>query len=434
MSQFRLARISLLLAAIGLNAAPALLTSAHAADQAAAPAVKKEETMSEAVYKAADPKKVQELIAAKKFPEVQAAIAAGEAVPTKTPYDTYVLTRMKVALASASHDDKLLVEALESTINSGYLSKQELGDFTLTLGNNYFVAKNYPKAIELYKRYQQESSTPEKATLSLNRAYYLSGDLASAKASLDQSINAAEAAGKAPTEDDLRLMSGVYDKSKDKAGYLRMVEKLVQYYPTQDLWADILQRMNNRPGFDDRLLRLDYYRLLALTTKEMEPEQYVEFVEQALMSTSYAEAKAVMDKGYTSGVLGKGSDAAKHKVLRDKANKNAAEDAASIASGEAGAAKAKTGQPLVNLGFTYVTMGQYDKGIELMKKGIAKGGLKGAKEVELRLGIANVMAGHKEEALKIFDGVKGNGDIVGDLARYWIMYVNGPTPVPAAKA
>ncbi|UUZ50126.1 hypothetical protein LP420_09060 [Massilia sp. B-10] len=45
MSQFRLARISLLLAAIGLNAAPALLTSAHAQDKAAAPAVKKDNSL-----------------------------------------------------------------------------------------------------------------------------------------------------------------------------------------------------------------------------------------------------------------------------------------------------------------------------------------------------------------------------------------------------
>lgn len=433
MSQFRLARISLLLAAIGLQAVPALITSVHAQDKAAAPAAKQDQ-MSEAVFKVADPKKVQEMLTAKNFAGVQAAISAGEAVPTRTPYDSYVLTRMKVALASATKNDAMLTESLEAAIASSYLSKAELSEFVYTLANNYYVAKNYPKAIELYKRYQQESSTPEKATLSLNRAYYLSGDLASAKASLDKSIGAAEAAGKAPTEDDLRLISGVYDKSKDKEGYLRTLEKLVQYYPNPDLWADILQRLNNRKGFDDRLLRLDYYRLMALTTKNLDPEQYVEYVEQAMLSTSYAEAKKVADKGYETGALGQGGDAAKHKVMRDKAAKAAAEDAATIGNGEAGAAKAKTGQPLVNLGFTYVTMNQYDKGIELMQKGIAKGGLKGPKEVELRLGIAYVMAGRKDEALKVFESLKSTPDIVGDLARYWIMYVNGPKGTPAVKA
>ncbi len=38
MSHFRLARLCLLLAAVGLNTAPALMTSAHAQKEAAAPA------------------------------------------------------------------------------------------------------------------------------------------------------------------------------------------------------------------------------------------------------------------------------------------------------------------------------------------------------------------------------------------------------------
>jgi hypothetical protein len=436
MSQFRIARISLLLAAIGLNAAPALLASAHAQDQAAAPAVKKDNTLRPEIYKLVGTEKIKELILAKKVDEAMALVTAAEAVPNRTPFENYFINSIKIPLGYASNNDKMRNDAMEYAIASGFLEKKDVDDFLMKIANGYYNAKDYPKAVEAFKRYQKESSTPEKANQGLLRSYYFSNDMANTQIELEKNIAAAEAAGKAPGDEELRMLANVFERTKDKDNYSKVIDKLLVYYPTPDFWAYSLQRLNNRKGFDDRLLRLDYYRLMAATNKALIAEQYVEYVEQAMLSTSYAEAKKVMDKGYESGILGQGGDATKHKQLRDKVNKAAAEDAVSIGKGEAGAANAKTGQPLVNLGFTYVTMDQFDKGLELMQKGIAKGGLKGPKEVELRLGIAHYMAGHKAEAVKIFEGLKGTPDIVGDLARYWIIYANGPkgAPVPAAKA
>ncbi|UUZ55611.1 hypothetical protein LP419_08500 [Massilia sp. H-1] len=366
--------------------------------------------------------------------EAQALITAAEAVPNRTPFENYFINSIKIPLGYASNNDKMRNDAMEYAIASGFLEKKDIEDFLMKIANGYYNAKDYPKAVEAFKRYQKESSTPEKANQGLIRSYYFSNDMANTQAELEKNIAAAEAAGKTPGDEELRMLANVFERSKDKVAYGKVIDKLLVYYPTPDFWAYSLQVLNNRKGFDDRLLRLDYYRLLTVTSKGLNAEQIGEYVEQALQSASFAEAKKVMDKGYESGVMGQGADASKHKQLRDKVNKAAAEDAATIGNGEACASKAKTGQPLVNLGFTYVTMDQFDKGIDLMHKGIAKGGLKAAKEVELRLGIAYAMAGNKAEAVKIFDGLKGTPDIVGDLARYWIIYVNGPKGAPVAKA
>ena len=107
-------------------------------------------------------------------------------------------------------------------------------------------------------------------------------------------------------------------------------------------------------------------------------------------------------------MLGTGANAAKHKQLRDQANKGAADDAKNIASGEAGAAKAKDGAGLVNLGYAYVTMDQFDKGIPLMEQGIAKGIAKRPDDYKLRLGAAYAKAGRKAEAIKTLQTVKGD--------------------------
>ncbi len=437
MSQFRLARISLILAAIGLNAAPALLTSAHAqAKPATAPAADaaKAETIRPDMFKLLDPAKVQEMMTAKKFAEIQANITAAEAFPNVTPYEMYVINRMKLALGASTGNDAMAMAALEPVINSGRLDAKEKVNFIEALANYNYNAKNYPKAIEWLKLYQKDSATPDKVRGSLARAYFVSNDFANAKAEIEKLIVANDKAGVKTPQDDLRLLAGSASKLKDTAGYTAAMERLVMAYPSHEFWTDLLRRMTNKTTFNDRL-RLDGYRLQMMAAKEMETEEYLDMAERASLLGFFGEAKQVVDAGFTAGKLGTGKDAAKHKQFQDKTNKAAADDARTIDAGEAGALKAKTGTPMFNLGYAYVTMGQYDKGIDLMQKGIAKGGLKNPEDAKLRLGAAFAKAGKKDEALKAFESVKGT-DGSADLARYWTMYVNAPavTAAPAAAA
>jgi tetratricopeptide (TPR) repeat protein len=432
MSNFRLARISLMLAVIGLNAAPALMASAHAqkAPAAAAPAAP-QDTVRPELFKLLDPAAVQKLMKEEQFADVQTRITQADAFPDKTPYETYVLDRMKVALGSATKNDPMAMAALEAVIASGRMTASDQAEFVLALGNYNYNAKNYPKAIELFKRYQKESPTPQKVRPALVRAYYLSNDFAAAKTELVPLIADAEKAGPAPLE-DLRLLASASAKLKDNATYLATMEKLVALYPSDDFWSDLLHRMQAKPGYSPTH-DIDVLRLAAVSRKAMAPEEYVELAELDLAAGFPTEAKQVMDAGYTAGVLGTGANAARHKALRERANKGAADDAKNIASGEAGAAKAKDGAGLVNLGYAYVSMDQFDKGIALMEQGIAKGIAKRPDDYKMRLGIAYAKAGRKAEAVKTFAGIKGD-DGAADLARYWTLWVNRPAVAAAAPA
>ena len=435
MFQFRLARISLMLAAIGLNAAPALMTAAHA-QKAAAPAaavVAPAETVRPALFKLLDPAVVKQLMAEKKYADVQARLAEADAVAAKTPFEVYVIDRMKVALGVGTGNDAMAMAALEAVINTGRLQGQEQGDFILTLGNFHYNAKNYPKAIEWFRRYQKDSPTPQKARGVIIRSYYLSGDYATARTELVAEIADNEKAGKAPSLEELRLLNSSASKLKDTPTYMASMEKLVALYPSDEYWTDLLHRMQNQPGFN-RSHELDVLRLQAVALKAMAAEEYVEMAELDLAAGFPTEAKKVVDAGFAGGVLGTGSNAAKHQQLRDRAAKGAADDAKNIASGEAGAAKAKDGAGLVNLGYAYVTMDQFDKGIPLMEQGIAKGITKKGDGYKLRLGMAYAKAGRKAEAVKTLESVKGD-DGLADLARYWIIWTNrSATPATAATA
>lgn len=418
MSQFRLARLCLLLAAVGLSS-PALITSVHAQDKPAAEAPK--DTVRPELFKLLDPAQIKPLMDAKNYAEVQNRITQAEAFPNRTPYEDYVLNRMKLSLGSTTNNNALSIPALEAVINSGRLQGAEQADFIQALANIHYNAKDYPKAIEWMKRYQKESATPEKVAPALIRAQYLNKDYAGARDALNAYIAGLEKAGQKPTDEDLRLLASSANNLKDDAGYLAALEKLVTYYPSDDYWTDVLNRgVARKAGFDAQTNMINVYRLEFAAVKQMAVGEYVDLAELSLRDGFPTEAKKVMDAGYAAGVLGKGSDAKPHAALRDKANKGAADDAKNIASGEASAAKAKTGAGLVNLGWAYATMDQADKGVTFIQQGIAKGSLKNPEEAKLRLGMAQARAGKTADAIQTFQGVKGGGG-AGDLAKYWVI-------------
>ncbi|HEV7815523.1 MAG TPA: tetratricopeptide repeat protein [Janthinobacterium sp.] len=436
MSQFRLARLSLLLAALGLNAAPALLgmaPAAQAADQApAAPAAAPANTVRPEIYKLIDPPAISGMIAAKNFTEVQSRIDQANAMPNLTPYENFVLNRMRISLASATSNTALAKQALESVIESGFLPAADKGNFIQALANYYYNEKDYPKAIVWFTRYQTETGDAAKVRPLIIRSYYFGNELDKAKTELLSDLKAEEAAGKTPSLEELQLLANTGAKTKDKPTYLIALEKLVQFYPSDDYWSDLLSRTQGKPGVSQSL-ELDFYRLEFAAVKTLPADDYSNMGQLDLLAGFPTEAKKVLDAGYAAGVLGTGAGAAQHKKFRDQANKGAADDQKNIASGEAGANKSKDGIGLVNLGFAYVTMGQFDKGIDLMQKGIAKGNLKRPEDAKLHLAVAYVLAGRKDEALKALADVTGSEGQT-DLARYWTFYLNRPAAGAAAPA
>jgi len=430
MSQFRFARLALMLAAIGLNAAPALMQGAVAQDknaQAAAAAQPKPDTVRPELFKLLDPAQVKPLMDAKNYGEVQNRITQAEAFPDKTPYESYVLNRMKLSLATAKGDDQGSIAALEAIMASGKLSDADKPQFTQALAGMYYNAKNYPKAIEWFKRFQAENPNSDAANAPLVRSYYLSGDYANAMKLLRPQLEAADKAGKAASSEDLRLYASAAVKVKDDDAYQYGLEQLIAHYPNDDVWMDAIYRgVVRKKGFNE-INYTDVLRLEFAAVKVLTPEMYTELAELALKDGFPTEAKKVVDAGFAANVLGTGANAAQHRQLRDRATKEAANDAKNIASGEASAAKSKTGAGLVNLGWAYVTMDQFDKGIPFIEQGIAKGGLKVPDEAKLRLGLAYLRAGQKDKAIQTLQTVKASGGL-SDIAKYAIVLANHPNP------
>lgn len=436
MSHIRLARISLILAAIGLNAAPAMLglNAVHAQDKEKAAAEAPKDTVRPEIYKLIDPKETKPLFDAKNFAEVKTRVDAAAAMPNLTPYETFVLNQMRVQIGQGTGDNDMTIKALEAMIDSGRLTQDvKLRFIDAIAGMYYSNVKDYDKAIVWFTRYGTESGDTVKQRPFIVRSYFLKDDFATAKTEALKDVAAAKQAGTAPSKDTLNLLGNIGIKLKDTEVYLNAVEELVRYYPTEDYWFDLLNRTRGKKTYAQRL-DLDMARLKAVAApSKMETEDYLEQAELASLGGFFTEAKIAMDKAYPNGTIPAGKDKAAIQKIRDTATRGAADDAKNIDSGIASAQKSKDGVGLVNLGYNYVTLGQFDKGIDLMKQGVAKGVSKNPEDAKLRLGYALAMAGKKDESVKLLETIKGD-DGRGDLARFWIMYQNKPAAAAAPAA
>ncbi len=406
MTKFRLAHLGLVMAAIGFTAAAPIAGFSSVAYAA--------ETVRAEIGKPLQ--EAQKLASAGKNKEALAKLKETDSIGGKSANETYLIERTRASAAAAAGDNDAAAKAFESVINSGKLSPAEQPKFTQALAGIYYRAKDYPKAITWIQRALKDSPNDGQMHELLIQTYYISGKYAEAAKELQNS--------KGASEQQLQMLANIQLKQNDKAGYVQTLEKLAGAYPKTSYWADLLNRVSGKPGFSSAL-SLDVLRLRLVNGLLTKPSEYMEMAQLSLQAGNPAEANKIIDQGYKKGVLGTGSDAARHQRLKDLAAKTQAEFDAKAAAAEADAVKAKDADALANLGYGLVSAGKGDKGLALMDQAVKLGTAKNAEAVKLHYGIAQNVAGKKAAALTTLKSVKGT-DGTADLARYWTLNINHP--------
>jgi tetratricopeptide (TPR) repeat protein len=366
----------------------------------------------------------EQLIQAKKFDEALLKVREAAALADRTPAENVAIERTRAIAAFGAGDLTTATRSFEIVIASGRGPDAERAKMTQVVAQLYFQQKDYPKAVIWAERSLKESGPNPDTRWLLISAQYLSNDCQSASRELRTLIEADEKSSTRPAQDRLQMLAACYTKLNDSAGYDHALGKLLTYYPSKDYWTDAIRRLETKPGFSDRLL-LDVLRLRRATGTFSGTPAYATMAQLAMRAALPAEAKKVSDEGFASGVLGTGADAEQQKKLRDAAAKAVADDEKQLAQSVKTGASAKDGTALVNAGFAYVMMGQYDTGIPLMEQGIKKGGLQQPDDAKLHLAIAYLAAGQKSKAIEAFKDV-GGADGTEDLARLWVIHAQRP--------
>jgi len=365
----------------------------------------------------------QDAIKAKNFAEALARIKEAEAVPGRTPYETFVTDRTRGAAAVGAGDVPLALQSFDAVLASPLMPAGERAGLLQGMVELAYDAKDYARVGALAERYAQAGGSTPYVRKLLVLAFYLGGDFTGAAAALRQQVEADEAAGRKPDEQVLRLWVASAAKMNDMPQYTLAAEHQLAHYPSPKLWTDALARLPSQPGFSERL-RLDLLRLRLATGTMSQPDQFVEYAQLAQQAGLPGEAKKVLDAGFAAGALGQGTGATEHKRLQATVAKQAADDEKSLL-----AAKASPSDTNVTFstGFALATIGQFDKGLPLMEAAAAKGGLRNPAEASLHLGVAYFGAGQRDKALTTWKTVQGS-DGSADLARLWSVLARLPGP------
>src|SRR6476659_2265835 len=89
----------------------------------------------------------QELLKAQKSKEALAEIAKADGIANKTPFETYLVERMRASAAAVAGDVPTAVKALEAVIASGRATPAEQRPMMEALAGSYYRQKDYAKAI-----------------------------------------------------------------------------------------------------------------------------------------------------------------------------------------------------------------------------------------------------------------------------------------------
>ena len=349
-----------------------------------------------------------------KHKEALAKLREAEAVPNRTASENHLIEQMRAAIASQAGDTEQAIKASQALIASGKLSEADRAKHAASLASLYYRNRDFANAAKWAEQALKANGDATMRSLMI-QSYYQAGDLQAASRAALEDVQAAEKAGRAPPEDRLQLLANVASKGGDRGAYVQALERLVAYYPKREYWADLLRRIESKPGFSNRLT-LDVYRLRMATKTLDTANDYSEAAQLALQQGQAAEAKKILDEGFAAGVLGKGAEADRQKRLMTLASTRAADAPKDLATAEAEGAEDPNA--LVRIGMAYTGLGQYDKGIALMQKGLGKPGLKNPEDARLHLGIAYLRAGNRTKAAETLRAVKGT-DGAADLARLW---------------
>ena len=362
----------------------------------------------------------QDLIKAGRYKEALAKVRDADAVGGKTAGESLLVERMRIAAASGAGDVETAAKAFEAISASGKVAAADKSRMIESIAGGYYRARDYSRALQWYQRYFREGGTSAANRTLMIQTQYLSGDFAGAAKELMAEIQAAEKGGATPAEDRINLLMNAAVRQKDIGGETFALERLVSYYPKKEYWVALLNRMQRKPTFSDRLA-LDTYRLSLATGSMTAGNDYSEMAQLALQAGSPAEARQVVDKGFAAGALGTGPEAERHKRLRDLVVKRLAEAKKTQADDERQAAAAKDGTELLAVGMNVAFSGDKARAVQLMQQGIAKGGLKRLEDAKLHLAIVQLMAGETAQAQGTLKTVAG-ADGTADLARLWMLY------------
>lgn len=362
-------------------------------------------------------KEAVELFRAGKVAEARDRVdQAMVSVKEPQPAESTAMHRMRGLFALQLGQAAEAVTSLQTALSIGAQNPADQQQCEEFLAVAQFSLKAYPAAVDAALKAQAGGSRSPRVQAVLVRATYLQNDYAGTIRLLEAQQ---QRDGQLPLE-ELRILASAYGQTKDDAKYVRLAERLLRDHGRTEYWNDLLSRVQRQEGWQARW-DIDLYRLRLHLDMMDDAEDYLALADMAARAGLPAEALGVIDAGRTKGVVGKGPNAAEHDKLRTSVAGKADADrqalvAAAARPAEVGDAKAAT--RTFNTGVALVSVGQVERGIELMKAALEATTLPDAAQARLQYAQALHRGGRAADAVEQLKPVAGHQSL-GLLARLW---------------
>lgn len=390
--------------------------------QAAAPAEERQPEYSKGFRKIAP--KVQESVQAKDWPAVLEGIAQLEAIEDKTDDDLRVILSWKLSATQAAGDREAFIKVVQEFLDSGYAAPDQIGALHQQLAAWYSGQKDQEKTLYHYRMFVE--STPDATTdeyETLARLLLQSGDNAGALTWLDKAIAKATEAGETPKELWYQLRDRIYIDLEQKDLRLANLEELVKRYPKAEYYSRVLA-LYSQMSDDERAVMLNAFRLALADTGLETVGQYLSYADHALVLGSPGEAERALTRGMADGIVP--SEGSNRQTLQE-AKAAIALDRKNLPKDAQTAANNPKGEIDVKVGLGFYSLGEWDKAVEAVNRGLGKGGVKRVDDANLLLGAALVELGKYEEARVAFAAASAAapaGSVMQRIASLWAAYTD----------
>jgi tetratricopeptide (TPR) repeat protein len=345
-----------------------------------------------------------------------------DAVPKKSAYAQYLVDEMRGFAYVRTNQYPNAAKAMEAELTSGYAPADQVRTLTVALAEINYQIRNYDKAIQYGQQVIDRGWANAQTPTLVGQAYYLKGDWMGVVRFEKAQIAADEKKGIAPGDSPMQLLLSACIKMNNQNCENGALQELVVYHPKPEYWQQLLYSMFKTVKSDKNLLNT--YRLASDVNVLKRPEDFTDFAQLAIEAGSPGEAEQIIEKGMQENIFPDARTKGKAARLLADAKRAAARDKAALAKNAQEAALASNGNQDIGLGLAYYGYQQYDKAIQALQQGIAKGGLKDPSQAHLLLGIAQLKAGDKSAALQSFKAVKGDPTLAR-LATLWSLRARG---------
>ncbi len=403
--------------ALGATALLTLALAAHAADSSKKPTVSKE--FGKPLTAAHDAEQKGD------YREALAELDKARALPKATPWETHLINELAFYAYYKLRDYPNFARTMELLIADGITAPAEVNRDIGQLANVYYQLKDYERAAQFGERAIRGGfATPETYTL-VSQAYYLKGDFRTAYRFTDDLVSDEIKRGETPAEAQLDLILNACLRIDNDVCVSRQLEQLVTYHPKPMYWQNLMISLFDSRQADSDADLLNIYRLAVDVGAMTMSSQYIEMAQLALEQGSPGDAEQVLEQGYEKNVF---TDPHEHEHadrLLANAKKQAASDESALPKLAAEAAEEATGDKDVAVGMAYLGYQQFDQAADALAQGLMKGGVHDEAQAQLLLGIAQLKAGRRADALKAFHAVSGEPTLVR-LANLWSLRARGP--------